>query len=62
MYIHPTQARGLTVREAARVQAFPDNYVLTGTFQRLYQQVGNAVSPAMSRVMAKCIKSVVFNK
>ena len=60
MYIHPTQARGLTVREAARVQGFPDNFVLTGTFQRLYQQVGNAVPPPVSRVIAGSVKRIMF--
>ena len=59
-YIHPEQARGLTVREAARIQGFPDDYVIAGTFQRLYQQIGNAVPPPLASCIAKAIKSVIY--
>jgi DNA (cytosine-5)-methyltransferase 1 len=43
MYIHPTQARGLSPREAARVQSFPDDYIFKGTPNQWYAQIGNAV-------------------
>ena len=58
-YIHPEQPRGLTVREAARVQGFPDDYVFTGNFQRLYQQVGNAVPPPLARTVGYCLRQVL---
>ena len=56
MYIHPTQARGLSPREAARVQSFPDNYFLRGSHNAWYQQIGNAVPVKMSQAIADSIK------
>lgn len=59
MYIHPYQARGLTPREAARVQGFPDDYFFLGSPNEWYRQIGNAVSPLMARVLANGLKSVL---
>ncbi len=59
MYIHPYQARGLTPREAARVQGFPDDYFFLGSPNEWYRQIGNAVSPLVARVLAKGLKCVL---
>lgn len=59
MYIHPYQARGLTPREAARVQGFPDDYFFLGSPNEWYRQIGNAVSPLMARVLANGLKCVL---
>ena len=59
MYIHPYQARGLTPREAARVQGFPDDYFFLGSPNEWYRQIGNAVSPLMARVLADGLKCVL---
>jgi len=48
MYIHPYQPRGLTPREAARIQGFPDSYRFLGLPNQWYRQIGNAVSPLVS--------------
>lgn len=56
MYIHPTQARGLTPREAARVQSYPDDYVFLGAYTKTYMQIGNSVPPLLGRAIAEVIK------
>lgn len=60
MYIHPNQARGLTPREAARVQSYPDDYFFLGPYTKTYMQVGNSVPPQMSNLFAKVIKKYII--
>lgn len=56
MYIHPTQARGLTPREAARVQSYPDDYYFRGAYTKTYMQIGNSVPPLLGRAIASIVK------
>ena len=58
MYIHPTQARGLSPREAARIQSFPDDYFFVGPVSKCYSQIGNAVPPLLSLYICKAIEKI----
>ena len=53
MYIHPSQPRGLSPREAARVQTFPDDFVFMGSNNTWYAQIGNAVPVKLAEVIGK---------
>lgn len=55
MYIHPWEARGLSPREAARIQTFPDDYVITGSQNVWYAQVGNAVPVKLAKAIGQGI-------
>ena len=58
MLIHPTQDRGLSVREAARIQSFPDSYEFVGSIGFQQQQVGNAVPPLLAKAVFKSLLRV----
>ena len=55
MWIHPKLDRAISIREAARLQSFPDSFVFKGTKDAQYQQVGNAVPPLMAQAIANCM-------
>ena len=53
MWIHPVKDRAISVREAARLQTFPDSFEFVGSKDKQYQQVGNAVPPIMAKAIAE---------
>ena len=59
MWIHPKLNRALSIREAARLQTFPDDFVFTGPKDSQYQQVGNAVPPMLANAIAKHVLSLL---
>lgn len=63
-YIHPdsTQNRSISVREAARIQGFPDNYFFETSRTSAFVQIGNAVPPKLSRKLAKSILEILEGK
>jgi len=55
-HIHPTEPRGISVREAARLQSFPDDFYFDCGMSDAYKQIGNAVPPLFAYAIAKAVK------
>lgn len=60
-YIHPTENRTLSVREAARIQSFPDNFKFVGNMREQYIQVGNSVPPLLAKSIAEKVRFICQN-
>lgn len=58
-YFHYSQDRSFTVREAARLQSFPDYFIFTGTQSQQFAQVGNAVPPLLAEAVGLSLKSIL---
>lgn len=59
MWIHPELDRAISIREAARLQTFPDSFVFEGTKDSQYQQIGNAVPPFLAKAIANSVIAVL---
>lgn len=62
MWQHPNKPQALSIREAARLQSFKDNFIFKGTKDKQYQQIGNAVPPLLARAVAEQMLSFLGKK
>ncbi|MGZ3748478.1 MAG: DNA cytosine methyltransferase, partial [Pseudobdellovibrionaceae bacterium] len=60
-FLHPSEQRGFTVREAARIQGFDDEYTFCGSEKGQYRVIGNAVPPPLGALAAKFVKRLLGN-
>lgn len=58
-FLHPYEHRGFSVREAARIQGFPDEYVFSGSKRDQFKMIGNAIPPVMAKGIAEKIIKVI---
>ena len=58
-HIHPWEPRGISVREAARIQSFPDDYEFKSNMGEAFKQIGNSVPPLMAKAIAETLKQVL---
>ncbi len=58
-YIHPLQSRSISVREAARIQSFPDDFVFYAPMTRMFELVGNSVPPLLAEAVAKPLVNLI---
>ena len=56
--VHPSGKRRMTVREYARIQTFPDDFMFSGSISSMYRQIGNAVPPKFSQILVNIILSI----
>lgn len=61
-YLHPSQHRPITHREAARLQSFPDSFIFTGSKIEIAKQIGNAVPPMLAARIADCVFAMLASK
>ncbi|WP_338604479.1 DNA cytosine methyltransferase [Desulfoferula mesophila] len=59
IHFDSNQARTITIREAARIQSFPDSYQLEGNTGDAFRQIGNAVPPLMAKAIGECVMSIL---
>lgn len=62
LFLHPEEHRGLSVREAARIQGFPDAYTFVGSRTEQFEAVGNAVPPTMAARIARFVREALLKR
>ncbi len=60
-FLHPKEHRALTIREAARIQGFPDDFAFHGSIRSQYRMIGNAVPPPLAKALAMFIQTKLLN-
>lgn len=60
IHYESAQARTISVREAARLQSFPDGFVVCGTMNPAFRQIGNAVPPLLAKAIAQEIRATLL--